>query len=269
MKVFRILVLVLLLLTSLTLGLSTLYHLWNDDKTLPVIQCPEGALVLSVGENSTEKLLEGVTAWDDKDGDLTGQVFIQGMSGRIQGNETTVTYAVVDSDDHVATASRVVQYSDYTPPRFSLNSELRYSVGNLIGIKDRLTAHDVVDGDISDRIKVSNNSTMVAGVEGTYPMTFEVTNSLGDTASITLDVVVRNYAVGEPIIYLKTYLIYRTADQYFDPKSYLQSVSGGTAESVTVSYPDGALTQGVQRVLYTCTGAGGVQGSATLYVVTE
>ena len=269
MKVFRILVLVLLLLVSLVLGLSTLYHLWNDDKTIPVIECPEEALVLSVGENSTEKLLEGVTAWDDKDGDLTEQLFIQGMSGSIQGNETTITYAVVDSDDHVATASRVVRYSDYTPPRFSLNSELRYSVGNLIRVKDRLTAYDVVDGDISDRIKVANNSTMVAGVEGTYPMTFEVTNSLGDTASITLDVVVRNYAVGEPVIYLSQYLIYRTADQPFSPMSYLESVSGGNVEDVVVSYPDGAFTQGVQRVLYTCAGLGGVQGSATLYVVTE
>lgn len=269
MKVFRILVLVLLLCMSLGLGLSTLYHLWNDDQTLPVIQCPEETLILTVGENSDEKLLEGVTAWDDKDGDLTEQLFIQGMSGTIQGNETTVTYAVVDSDDHVATASRMVRYSDYTPPRFALNSELRYSVGNLIRVKDRLTAHDVVDGDISDRIKVANNSTIVAGVEGTYPMTFEVSNSLGDTASITLDVVVRNYVVGEPMISLKEYLIYRTADQALDPMSYLESVSGGNVEDVTVNYPDGALTQGVQRVVYTCAGVSGVQGSATLYVVTE
>ena len=152
MKKFRILILILFLLSAAGLGASTVYHALNDDKTIPVIQCPQEPLVLSVGENSTEKLLEGVTAWDEKDGDLTGSILIQGTSGTISGSETTITYAVVDSDDHVATASRVVQYSDYTPPRFGLEGELRYSVGNVIRVKDRLTAYDVVDGDISDRI---------------------------------------------------------------------------------------------------------------------
>lgn len=269
MKKFRILILILFLLSAAGLGASTVYHTLNDDKTIPVIQCPQEPLVLSVGENNTEKLLEGVTAWDEKDGDLTGSILIQGTSGTISGSETTITYAVVDSDDHVATASRVVQYSDYTPPRFGLEGELRYSVGNVIRVKDRLTAYDVVDGDISDRIKISSNTSMVTGMEGTYPMTFEVTNSLGDTASITLDVVVRNYAAGEPIIRLKQYLVYRTADQYFDAMSYVESVSGGQAEEVSVTYPPGGLTDGLCQVTYTCTGPSGIQGSATLYVVTE
>lgn len=269
MKKFRILILVLFLLSAAALGGSTLYHTLNDDQTLPVIACPQEPLVLSVGENSTEKLLEGVTAWDEKDGDLTGSILIQGTSGTVTGSETTITYAVVDSDDHVATVTRTVQYTDYTPPRFALSSELRYSVGSVLRVKDRLTAYDVVDGDISDHIKISSNSSIVSGVEGTYPMTFEVTNSLGDTASITLDVVVRSYTAGEPLIRLNTYLIYRTADQPFDPMSYVTSVTGAEKESVTVTYSDGGLTQGVCKVVYTCAGASGVQGSATLYVVTE
>ena len=49
------------------------------DQTLPVIKCPDTPLVIQVGESSQEVLLEGVTAWDEKDGDLTEQVMVEGI----------------------------------------------------------------------------------------------------------------------------------------------------------------------------------------------
>lgn len=209
--------------------------------------------------------MQDVTAWDEKDGDLTAELMMEGIQRDADG-ALTVTYVVADSDHHVASRQRSVQYTDYTPPRFSLSQELRYSMGASVRIKDRMSAWDVIDGDLSDRIKVNSNDLSIY-YEGTYPVTFEVTNSLGDTASITLDVVIRNYAAGEPHIALTEYLVYRTADEPFDPMAYVESVTGGGA--VSAQLPEGGLQPGVSRVQYTCSGSNGTMGTAVLYVVTE
>ena len=250
------------------MGASTAYHIMTEDRTIPVIECPETPLVLSVRESGDDALLRDVTAWDEKDGDLTGEVLLQGISRSSGGENITVTYVVCDSDHHVITKSRDLRYTDYTPPRFALSKELRYSMGGSIQIKDRMTAADVVDGDLSDRIKVNSNE-LSPYYEGTYPVTFQVTNSLGDTSELTMDVVVRNYAAGEPRISLSQYLIYRKAEDAFSPLDYLESVTGGEDEDVSVQMPEGGLARGVSRVVYSCVGQNGTVGSTTLYVVTE
>lgn len=267
MRRLRIITLVLLVASAVLLAASTAYQKWGEDQTIPVIRCPEEPLTLSVKDGGGTALLQGVTAWDEKDGDLTGALLIQDVKKQ-DGGSAVVTYAVVDADNHVATATREIRYTDYAPPRFALTKELRYSVGTTLRIKDRLTASDMIDGDLSDRIKVVSSSSSMSG-EGTYPATFQVTNSLGDTASITLDIVVRNYGLGEPRIQLSQYLIYQKAGQTLDPWTYLESVSGGDREDVEIQMPENGLTKGVNQVIYTCGEQGGSQGSAVLYVVVE
>jgi len=267
MRRLRIITLVCFLLSAAALGASTAYQAWSEDKTIPVIDCPEEPLVLSVKDSGTEVLLQDVTAYDEKDGDLTDQLLLEGID-RASDGDIIVTYVVVDSDHHVVSRSRTLQYTDYTPPRFALSKELRYSMGSSVRIKDRLTATDVVDGDLSDRIKVNSND-LSPYYEGTYPVTFEVTNSLGDTASLTMDVVVRNYAAGEPRITLTQYLVYRKAGERFDARAYLDSVTGGAVEDVAIQLPEGGLSAGVSQVTYSCVGQNGTVGSTVLYVVTE
>lgn len=268
MKKLKIFTLVLFMLTGSALAASEYYHYRAEDRTLPVLQCPDEPLVISVGENSREKLLEGVTAWDDKDGDLTERVLIQGIAKTIEGSETTITYAVVDSDAHVAHRTRTVRYTDYASPKFALSRELRYSVGTAVQIRDRLTATDLIDGDVSERIKVTS-SGLSAYAEGTYPVTFEVTNSLGDTASFTADIVIRNQAQGEPRIYLTEYLVYLARGAVFQPMEYLESVTYGAEETVTVDAQVNTSVPGTYRVRYTCAGPTGTEGTAVLYVVVE
>lgn len=267
MRRLRIITLVCFLLSAALLGTSTAYHAWKEDKTIPVIECPEEPLVLSVKDSGGDVLLRDVTAWDEKDGDLTAKLLVEGID-RTSDGAITVTYVAADSDRHVTSKSRELRYTDYTPPRFALTKDLRYSMGGSIRIKDRMTATDVVDGDLSDRIKVNSNE-LSPYYEGTYPVTFEVTNSLGDTSSITMDVVVRNFAAGEPRINLSQYLVYRKAADSFDPRAYLVSVMGGSVDSVSVQMPEGGLTTGVSRVTYSCVGQNGTVGSTVLYVVTE
>lgn len=267
MRRLRILTLACMVVSICFLVASTVYHKHTEDRTLPVIQCPETPLTLSM-EGGEEALLRDVTAWDDKDGDLTDRILLQGVEKQPGAAAGTVTYAVVDSDHHVATRTREIRYTDYEPPRFALEKELRYAVGSTLRIRDRLTAYDRTDGDLSDRIRVVSSSTGTYN-EGTYPATFQVTNSLGDTASITLDIEVRGYGAGEPELRLSRYLIYQKAGDAFDPMDYLERVSGADREQVQVRLPEAGLSEGVNKVIYTCEGQNGSEGSATLYVVIE
>lgn len=268
MRRLRILTVICMVVSTGLLVLSTVYSKTTEDRTLPVIQCPETPLTISMEDGGEEALLRDVTAWDEKDGDLTDRILLQGVDKHAGESTAVATYAVVDSDNHVATRTREVQYTDYQPPRFALERELRYAVGSALRIKDRLTAWDRIDGDLSGRIRVVSGSTNTYN-EGTYPATFQVTNSLGDTAAITLDIVVRGYEAGEPRIQLSQYLIYLENGADFDPMAYLASVSGGDRADVQVLLPEGGLTAGVNQVRYTCTGENGSEGSATLYVVME
>ena len=105
---------------------------------------------------------------------------------------------------------------------------------------------------------------------GDLPVTFEVTNSLGDTASFTADIVIRNQAQGEPRIYLTEYLVYLARGAVFQPMEYLESVTITVPrETVTVDAQVDTSVPGTYRVRYTCAGPTGTEGTAALYVVVE
>ena len=186
MKRLRILTLILLILSVGAFFATNALRRLRADSTLPQISCGDDVLYLSV-EDGRDAMLQGMNAWDGKDGDLTGDIVVERVSGGEEKGQLTVSYAVADSDRHVAGYTRTVVYTDYRSPQFYLSKPLRYGVGEDIQVRDRLGALDQIDGTISDRIKVSTDSlqTYYAGL---YPVTVEVTNSLGDTASLTLDI---------------------------------------------------------------------------------
>lgn len=269
MRRFRLLVLVVAVVMAAALAVSVAVQRAATDRTLPEIRCPDGPLELSVWSLSDQALLSGVTAWDEKDGDLTDRIVLQGLGKSVEDGTTTVTYVVADADHHVTTRTRTVRLVDYQPPRFTLSQPLTYPVGASIAVRDRLTAWDAVDGDLSDRIKLTTSGLAVYS-EGTYPLTCEVTNSLGDTATVTLELTIRNERSGAPQIVLSTYLVYLPAGTAFDPMAYVDRVEGGRRQNVQVQLPEGGLTVGTTgRVVYTCSGANGETGTATLYVVVE
>lgn len=270
MKRLRYAVLILLVTSALLLGVTTLINIIRKDNTLPHIEVPEETLVLSVEDHSGDAILSGLTAWDGKDGDLTSHIMMQNVTLQ-EEQKMKVTYAVVDSDNHVAEASRIVEYYDYISPRFSLKSPLCYTTSSTIRIKDRLKAEDMLDGDISDRVKVDAKN-LVPQYEGVYPVSFEVTNSLGDTSSITLNVTIRPSVVGEPIIRLREYLIYINSEDEFKAKKYLLSVKEGDTDidaNVIVELPQDGFKKGVNEVTYRCMGTRGIEGSTVLFVVME
>lgn len=268
MKRLRIFIFALLALSLLLVAASTGVHLLTEDDTLPVVICDQQALRVSV-KDGKDALLQGVTASDEKDGDLTGSIVVEQIAGTETAGKVTVTYAVADSDHHVASCTRTVVYTDYVSPRFSLSQPLIYEAGESLLVRDRLGATDVIDGSLTDRVKISSGSLSTSYV-GIFPITLEVTNSLGDTATLTLDVEIReNSSYGTPEIALTEYLVYLSAGDELEAGNYIDSVTDGEVYNVTCVLPENGLTKGVNKVTYSCTNDRGLTGSTTLYVIVE
>lgn len=222
MRFFQRTVVVLFVIVALLFVGLQVYEKYMVDDVPPVIRCEEDVIRVSV-EDGEEALLEGVTAEDDVDGDLTVSVMVKSVSPLIGADTAKVTYFVFDSSDNVATASRTVQYRDYERPRFALSEPLVYRVGSTVTLLDRLTAWDDIDGDISDNIRVTAQNLSV-DYEGTYSVTVQVTNSLGDTAVLPLRVVMDSYGAVNRLVELTEYVVYLDEGDDFDPEDYVKRV---------------------------------------------
>ena len=93
------------------------------DHTPPVISGGD-AIEVSV-EDPKEKLLEGMTAEDDRDGDVTDSLVVQEISEFDDEGNRTVRYAAVDDSGNVGYYSRTMTYTDYGQPTFAMSSPLR------------------------------------------------------------------------------------------------------------------------------------------------
>ena len=99
-------------------------------------------------------------AEDAHDGDLTDEICIAGMSALLDGDRRRIKYVVFDADCHAATLTRTVRYTDYNPPRFALNVPSTYRTGEMPALLAQITAEDVMDGDVSDRIRLFTEDTV-------------------------------------------------------------------------------------------------------------
>ena len=128
----------LLLLVLLCCGGFAAYQLILNqayDRVPPKITMDSDEITVSVSD-SEEQLLQGVTATDARDGDVTSSLVVEAVRGVVANQEFTVTYAAFDGAGNVAKAQRTVHYSDYVSPRFSLTGaavSIRHVTGHLLG----------------------------------------------------------------------------------------------------------------------------------------
>lgn len=81
----------------------------TEDRTAPELLIPEAQITYREGEPQ-RVLLEDVTAWDNRDGDLTEDVRIYSIAVVGSGNEAVVTYAVYDKASNMTKKTRKIEY---------------------------------------------------------------------------------------------------------------------------------------------------------------
>lgn len=221
MKILRIAVLTAFVISCISYYAVSYIYDSKTDHTYPRIQCDTETLEADI--NDKEKLFEGISVYDEKDGDLSDQLVIESISRFIEKGICNITYAVSDSDNNVAKYTRKIKYKDYISPKFTLYDEPAIYMGSYNRINEILGAFCIIDGDISDKIKYDYGSfnTQYAGV---YEIKANVTNSKGDVAAISFDVYVRERNAKAPYIQLTQYITYIKSGEEVDAKEYIADV---------------------------------------------
>ncbi|HJA91695.1 MAG TPA: hypothetical protein H9717_01005 [Candidatus Eisenbergiella merdipullorum] len=97
---------VLCTLDVILMALSVVLYM-DEDRTPPVIHMEETDMRYREGMSDSE-LLEGVSATDETDGDVTGSLVVEKVSETGDGT-VIVTYGARDQSNNVAKASRVME----------------------------------------------------------------------------------------------------------------------------------------------------------------
>lgn len=231
MKIYRIAVIGIFAVVTAVFGYTYIMNYIKTDTTYPVIYLEDEILEMSV--NAEEKdFLKGVTATDGKDGDISDQVIVESVSKFIKPGICKVTYAVCDSDNHVATAVRKVVYTDYVAPEYTLNKSLCYSVYEQVNLKAAISVKDCFDGDLGNSLIITSNDFANA-TEGVFNIDAVVTNSKGDTAGISLPLIVENRSLSAPQIELSEYLLRIEKGTVTDPAQFIVSAVDYNEEDIT------------------------------------
>ena len=269
MRLIRVILVVLLVAALAGQVYTTIYVHSQDKGDPPTIYCPEGVLEVSAGDPKS-KLLTGMYAEDIQDGDLTERIIIGSISRLITEDTAKVTFLVFDTDNNPGKCVRYIRYTDYHRPRFSIIAPLVCTTAEELTVINRISAKDVIDGDISDRVRIST----LAATENPelYLITVQVINSVGDISLQELPVLMQNYDPVRPEIFLKEYLIYAEVGDEIKPEDYLTAVRTQSAdaplEDVVIASSIDTSKPGTYHAFYTYTHYGST-GTAILTVVVQ
>ncbi|MBR2889529.1 MAG: DUF5011 domain-containing protein [Oscillospiraceae bacterium] len=254
----------------------------RTDSTAPVITVDD-SVMLEVSVLDRAALLTGVTAADDRDGDVTASIVVESARDITDDGCVTVTYAAFDSSGNVAKTTRTVRYTDYRSPRFTLSNSLVFTYGTNFDVLKVVGAEDVLDGDIGYRVRANSLEEVSLNTEGVHRIRFRVNNSLGEMVELVLPVEVHYTGRYNGELYLTDYLVYLEPGASFQPRDYLKEfIARGEGADLTEQLPSDLTvavsgtvdpnTPGVYPVSYTVKRTvGNVEyvGYARLMVVVE
>lgn len=269
MRIMRISVVIVFILTSITFSGVFLHQRKTVDNTMPEIILETDFIEVSC-DATDEDFLEGVTATDGKDGDLTSQVIVESVSRFIEPGICEVKYAVCDSDNHVARATRRAHYVDYEAPRFQLNTSLCFSLYENVNIASYIGAVDSIEGDISANVAITSPD-YTSALPGIFTLNLTVTNKQGDTSTLSLPLIMEERNLSAPTIELTDYLIYLDKNQVIDFEDYIVKATDRNKNDLTdrIEIDDNVnfKESGTYSVHYYVTDDNGAKGHSVLNIV--
>ncbi len=272
MKAVRTIVIVLCVIALGIYGAAWFVEQSREDPTRPTLTSDVEVLELPCAY-SQEQMLSGLHAYDERDGDLTGEILVGDISRFQQEGTCEVTYVVFDSSNQPASLTRQVVFTDYRSPQFTLTQPLVFVAGRGSSASSYVGAQDMLDGDISSLVRMTN-SNISYSVAGDYEIQVEVTNSFGDISEATLPVHIVEQYQQSITIQLTENLVYLSVGETLNPDSYISSVTASNgselnAGSVTAISEVDTSTPGCYEVEYVVEDSNGNQGVTWLVVIVE
>lgn len=268
MRLLKLGLIALLVVVTLLFGYTKIQNVIQGVDQGPQIRCADSEILEISVYDDQQVLLAGMTASDPQDGDLTDRILVGTVSHLVTEDTANVTYLVFDSHDNMASYQRTIRYTDYRSPRIGIKDPLIFTSDDTVGLIDCLTAEDVLDGDITQRIRLSN--LWATEYSNVYSVSAMVTNSMGDTVMLNLPVVVQEELVSRPKINLTSQILYLERGSGFDPMDHVKNVviRNGVypKDQLVIQHSVDTLTPGTYWVRYLYT-YNDIQGTAILTVV--
>lgn len=228
MKYIKVAVIILFLLSVGIYAAGEVRERQSEDPTKPVITSDREVLEIPVSYEEKD-LLQGMSAKDEKDGDLTSRILAGEFSQFIEKGVCNLSYVVFDSSNQAATLTRKVRFTDYESPKLTLTEPLVFPAGNIENAITKVGAFDVLDGNLTSMVR-QTDSTIDYKTEGSYVLEAEVTNRFGDVERQALPVHIIEPSHQALEIQLTENLVYLKKGEAFDPKAYLSGLSDSYGE---------------------------------------
>lgn len=255
---------IILIPVIIFLGYIGYAKLFKDD-TAPVITLENDTMTVSAYDGEAA-LLAGVTAEDNRDGDLTSSIIIEKKTP-LEDGKRTVTYAVIDQAGNVGRAERTVKYTDYEASIFSLTAPLRFPTYSEFKLLAYVKAENIIDGDLTSKVKCITSYDYSGGTPGEYEVEYSVIDSMGKKTCLPVHAEFYDPETEVYSIELSDYLIYVKKGDSFDPMTYFVSSDAGMSPEIESNVD--METAGVYEVKYTVGSDEAVGGSRLVVVVTE
>ena len=270
MRLLRWFIVIVFVITTALFATFYIKEKTTADDTVPVITVDKELIEVSF-KATDEELLQGVTAYDEKDKDLTDRIIVESVSKFLEDGICKVVYAVCDNDNNVVNATRKIKYKNYESPKFYVKESLCYSIYDNIDISGAIKAKDCIDGDISRSIIVTSED-FAGSVAGVFNLDVSVTNSKGDVSTIKLPLVLEDRSLSAPVINLREYLIYANIGEQIDFESYLVDIQTKQQteiplESVRIESNVDMSKEGLYSIHYYVTDSSGAQGHSIINVI--
>ena len=225
----------------------------------------EGVDDTEVQWNGDFDALDGVTASDREDGDLTGKIEVSGSVDTSTVGEYTVTYSVTDSGGETTEATRTISVVNEAPV-FEGVEDADVAQGSDFDPMAGVSASDREDGDLTGSIKVEGS--VDTSEEGTYTLTYTVTDAAGETVEATRTVSVTNEAPVFEGVDDKT--VVERAD--FDPLEGVKATDredGDLTDKIEVTGSVDTNVPGTYKLTYAVTDSFGKTTSAERTITVE
>lgn len=208
----------------------------TEDRVVKVYGTPViyGTNEVTIKVGGTFNELDGVTARDSFDGDLTSSIKISDLD-KVDVNtpgQYTVKYTVKDVAGNEVTIDRTIIVDG--APVITGADNVTIKVGSAFNELDGVTAEDKEDGPLTNNIVVSGMDKLDLNTPGEYTIAYTVTDSIGNITTVNriVNVVKRDdlIIIGGGNITLKPSEI-----ESFDPTSDLEVVNVDSLEDLTIN----------------------------------
>ena len=134
--------------------------------------------------------LEGVSAFDNNDGDLTSDIKVVGDVNVNKAGAYVITYSVSDHAENTVILKRKVTVVDNIKPVLSGIFDIEINYGEKFNPLAGITAFDNNDGDLTKSIRVVGK--VDTQTPGSYILTYSVSDKAGNTTTIKRVITVKD-----------------------------------------------------------------------------